>query len=135
MNTTTTMNPYAKPTSTAFRAFEMAKKGTTVAAITTLCTKEKIGPARIIREIKLENFRGFKWSVKLTDAGSLKVTNVKGSLKIPVAKKVKPSKKAKTTHKHKAAKKVVKLPAVTVKDDVAAKLVASLNAAKKAKAN
>ena len=66
-------NPYPKVGSIAHDVFEMAKAGTTRKKITKLCEERECSPARLFRELKLEEFRNVKWRYA-EDDGNIKVT-------------------------------------------------------------
>lgn len=83
------INPYAKPTSVAAKAFELAKAGTTRAKIVMLCETAEVGPARILRELKLEDFRQIKWTYTESEDGSIKISEVKATKGTKVAKPAK----------------------------------------------
>lgn len=103
------LNPYKQAGSVAFRTFEMAKVGTTKADLIKLFTKEDVGPARLLRELKLQDFRNLSWKYTETEEGKIKITNVvaKAAGKAPTKKAAKAKQAANKAATKKAAKKVV----------------------------
>ena len=133
----TTMNPYAKTGSVAYKTFEMAKAGTTRAALVAMFTKEDVGPARLLRELKLQDFRNMVWDYTESEDGKVKITNVreKGAAKTKSASKVKvAAKPAPKAVVKKVAPKVAAKPAPKAAPKAAPKKAAVKAAAPKAEA-
>lgn len=105
----TTANPYPNQGSAAYQAFEMAKKGTNKEALKKFFIKVKVRPERLLRELKLEKFRGVSWNYKEDEKkGTIRLADIKGTF-TPDKKEKKPVVKAKANGKAKAkAKPVVK---------------------------
>ena len=120
---TATMNPYKQTGSVAFKTFELAKQGTTRAALVSMFTKADVGPARLLRELKLQDFRNITWTYTESEDGSLKVTNVK-------AKSAKAATKAAPVETKKAQQKpAAKVAKVEVKAEEKPKVAKVVKAA------
>lgn len=66
-------NPY-RSGSAGYEVFEMALAGTTRKKIVKYCEENDIAPARLLRELKLGDFRDIKWKYTEDEDGAIKVT-------------------------------------------------------------
>lgn len=71
-----TDNPYSRPSSAVYRAFNMAKEGTTVKAIEKLCDELGVGSARVFNELRKEEFKESQWSYSEDKKGRIEIDNI-----------------------------------------------------------
>lgn len=120
MKRTTVTNPFVRPESSIFKAFELAKKGTSREALKSFCDKHKIGPGRVLREILSGEFKNYRWKVDRKESGNTVKIKVHSIVELKAAAKAKaPAKAVKTPAKaaskkkvKSAARKAVKAPGV-----------------------
>lgn len=70
-------NPYREG-SAGYDVFEMAVAGTTRKKILKYCDEKDIAPNRLLRELKLGEFRDVRWKYTEDEDGAIKVTIKKG---------------------------------------------------------
>lgn len=71
-----TDNPFSRPSSAVFRAFNLAKEGTTVKAIEKLCEELGVGVNRVFNELRKEEFKESQWSYSEDKRGRIEITDV-----------------------------------------------------------
>ena len=117
MKSTTATNPFVRSESSIFKAFELAKKGTSREALKSFCDRNKIGTGRVLREITSGQFKNYRWKVDRKESGDTVKIKVHSIVELKTAAKAKaPAKGVKATTKKAASKKKG-----TVKSRVAAK--------------
>jgi len=71
-----TDNPYSRPSAAVYRAFNMAKEGTTVKAVEKLCDELGVGSTRVFNELRKEEFKDTQWSYSEDKKGRIEITDI-----------------------------------------------------------